>query len=269
MTATTVGYGDITPTNPFSKLFVSLYAILSVALIGGLLQRLVERVADAQQRLATGAARALLKSGGDAEEREGNGLVRKAEMDLEKARMRFHGTVVLVFGAALSVAVLYGLFLKASFVDLLYFVCISMTTVGFGDIHPVAGVGKAYAAIWLVLTSLGFASILSQWADLRLQERQCALAKRFLSQDISDRVFKEIDVDGDESLSEAEFLGYMVCKLGKITPDEVRLFTLVLCHVPFVLFLQTHIFIYFSCFSPTRCAACFKDFANSTQTTPA
>lgn len=96
-----------------------------------------------------------------------------------------------------------------------------MTTVGLGDIHPVSAPGKAYAAIWLVLTSLGFASIISQYADLRVKERQRDMMQRMLEGDISDRMFTEIDDDGSGALSEAEFLGYMMCKLGKASPDDV------------------------------------------------
>lgn len=220
--ATTVGYGDLCPTQPASKVFVALYAIVSVALIGGLLQGLVERVADAQRSLAAGAAGSLIRSSrggaGDVPERD---MLQAARHAVTKARLKFRGSITMLIGACVSGAVLYGWFLQVSLVDLIYFLCVSITTVGLGDIHPVSRIGKAYAAIWLVLTSLGFASILSQYADLRLKERERDLAEKILSEELSERMFSEIDGDHDGTLTEAEFLGFMICKLGKVSPDEV------------------------------------------------
>lgn len=223
--ATTVGYGDLTPVRAASKVFVAVYAVVSVALIGGLLQALVERVADTHSKLTNSAAQKLLAST-SAKEKENedaghDDLVIAARVGVRRARRRLWATTTIFLGACLSGAFLYGRFLNAGYIDLFYFLCISMTTVGLGDIHPVTTPGKAYAAVWLVLTSLGFASIISQYADLRVKERQRDMVERMLEGDIGDSMFKEIDDDGSGALSEAEFLGYMMCKLGKASPDDV------------------------------------------------
>lgn len=220
--ATTVGYGDITPMRAASKIFVAIYAIVSVALIAGMLQALVERVADAQTTFTNSTTRRLLASTTNTREDAGHGdLVIAARKSVRYAKTRLWATTCMLLGACLSGALLYGRFLNAGYVDLFYFLCVSMTTVGLGDIHPVSAPGKAYAAIWLVLTSLGFASMISQYADLRVKEKQSDMIQRMLEGDISDHMFKEIDDDGSGSLSEAEFLGYMMCKLGKASPDDV------------------------------------------------
>lgn len=220
--ATTVGYGDITPINPLSKVFVSVYALLSVALIGGLLQTLVERIADAQSDIASSATNRLLTSSSDSGLTTGeNDIILSTRRAAKAAKTRLKATVTLLLGACLSGALLYGKFLQASYIDLLYFLCVSMTTVGLGDIHPVTRIGKAYAAVWLVLTSLGFANILSQYANLRLKEKERDLAENMFSGSLGEKAFNEIDADNDGTLTEAEFLGYMMCKLGKASPDDV------------------------------------------------
>lgn len=221
--ATTVGYGDLTPVHPLSKIFVSFYAILSVALIAGLLQRLVERVADAHRGIAESAAARLLamKSRRDEEHQQEGDIISATRLAVTRAQRKLRATIMMVIGACVSGGLLYGYFLKMSIVDVLYFLCVSMTTVGLGDIHPVSLPGKAFAVIWLVLTSLGFAGILSQYAELRVKKRERDLTERLLQQDIGDKMFNEIDGDGSNTLTEAEFLGYMMCKLGKASPDDV------------------------------------------------
>lgn len=234
--ATTVGYGDITPIHSISKIFVSFYAIVSVALIGGLLQSLVERVANAQGDFANNAANRLLYTSkqssltsSDPTSQSSNEIILSTQQAVIRAKQRLRATLVLFLGACISGAVLYGRFLQVSYVDLFYFLCVSLTTVGLGDIHPKSNLGKAYAAIWLVLASLGFANLLSQYANLRLKEREYKLAKATLSEDIGECMFQEIDGDDDGSLSEAEFMGYMLCKLGKTTPEEVSLHSFFIC----------------------------------------
>lgn len=80
-----------------------------------------------------------------------------------------------------------------------------MATAGLSDIHPISWLGKGYVVVWLILfTSLEFARILSQYAELNLKERELTLAKRLLKSDIGEEMFIEIDVDQDGKLSENE-----------------------------------------------------------------
>lgn len=221
--ATTVGYGDITPVKPISKLFVCIYAFVSVALIGGLLKSLVERVADSQRNFADNTTKRLLYSepSSSPQRTETSDLISSTNKAAENARLRLRATIFMFVVVCMSGALLYRRFLNASFIDLIYFIAVSMTTVGLGDIHPITAIGKGFGTVWLIFTSLGFASILSQYADFRLKEKERDLAKRILSDDLSEKMFSEIDDNNDGTLSEAEFLGYLLCKLGKSTPDDV------------------------------------------------
>lgn len=235
--ATTVGYGDITPVNTISKLFVSLYAIVSVAIIANMLQALVERFADAHSNIASSAQKALLRSVTSRTTDPPSALstssvLQASDIDFcvatkaaaRNARHRLSASIIMWAVACISGAILYHIFLRATLVDVIYFLCVSMTTVGLGDIHPVTRIGKAYAIVWLVLTSLGFANILSQYTNLKVKEREHNTALSIFSGSFGEKMFREIDGDNDGTLSEAEYLGYIICKLGKVAPDEVSLF---------------------------------------------
>lgn len=114
--------------------------------------------------------------------------------------------------------------MKSSLVDILYFLAITMTTVGLGDLHPVTPFGKAYAIFWLILMSLGFANVISQYANLKVKERERDTVHAVLVGTAGEKMFEEIDGDQDGTLSEAEYLGYIVCKLRKVSPAEVCIY---------------------------------------------
>lgn len=141
---------------------------------------------------------------------------------VDQTRLKLYATLCVFFVTCVSGVLLYKHFLNESLVDVIYFLCISMTTVGLGDIHPKSRVGKGFATVWLILTSLGFANLLAQVADVRVKQREYDMAKRLLSDSLSLRMFDEMDADKDESLSQGEYLGYVLCKMGKATPEDVR-----------------------------------------------
>lgn len=234
--ATTVGYGDLTPTRNISKLFISFYAIISVVFIANLLQKVVERFATAQRDMASSARSVLFcaltskVSHSSSSDQAGtkslslapfDDLLKSTEAEVMNARVRFSATLLMLVGTCLSGIILYRSFMKSSLVDILYFLAITMTTVGLGDIHPVTSFGKAYAIFWLVLMSLGFANVISQYANLKVKERERDTVRAVLVGTASEKVFEEIDGDQDGTLSEAEYLGYVFCKLRKVSPSEV------------------------------------------------
>lgn len=225
--ATTVGYGDITPKKSISKLFVGFYAIVSVAIIANMLQSLVARLTDAQKELASSARTAVLRSSRasstDISHTPETDLIVTTRLAAVRTRLRLFTTISMLVGACLAGVVLYRHLLNVPIIDAVYFIFISMTTVGLGDIHPLTPIGKLFSVIWLVIISLSFANILSQYADLRMKEREYDTACSILSSKMGDKMFNEIDDNNDGTLSEAEYLGYILCKLKKASPDDVSL----------------------------------------------
>lgn len=225
------------PQRAISKVFVSIYAILSVAIIAGLLSRVVARFADAQYDFAANATKRLNMNSSSNSRSEhlssDEGLVVNSTRMVKNARLRFRTSFYMLCTVCISGAYIYGRYLQGlSIIDTIYFVCISMSTVGLGDLHPVSKIGKAYAAIWLVLTSLGFANIVSQYADLKLKEKELSVAKKMMSGSFSEQMYREMDTDTDGTLSESEFLGYVICKMGKVSPQEVSVYAADLAHRP-------------------------------------
>ena len=222
--------GDLTPSRGPSKLFVSVYALASVALVAGALGRFVASFAEAQRELATRAAERMpiLRSVSGGVEMHGDkvhhsALLETAEKALRKSKSRLRSTAALLFGViAMSTLIYAKFFQKLGIIDVFYFVCVSMSTVGLGDLHPKSTFGKIYATIWLVFASLGFANLIAVFTEVRLKKKELDITKALVSEHLSTKTFSDIDEDGDQRLSESEFLGFTICKLGKATPDEVR-----------------------------------------------
>lgn len=222
--ATTVGYGDITPIRPISKLFISVYAVLSVVLIATLLQSLVQKITELRADLAEKAASRLIAAGQHDNPAEiENELVTSSREAVTHARSKFISTLVAFGIVCFSGAALYGKFLQVPYIDLLYFLCVTMTTVGLGDIHPISSVGKAYAVIWLLLASLGFANIVAQYTEMKVKQQERDVIEKMMSVEISAKMFAEIDIDKNGVLTESEYLGYVLCQMGKATPGDVSI----------------------------------------------
>lgn len=59
-----------------------------------------------------------------------------------------------------------------SFIDALYFNIVTITTVGYGDIHPITSGGKALAIIIIVLGGISFLGVVANITELLLSKRE-------------------------------------------------------------------------------------------------
>jgi potassium channel subfamily K, other eukaryote len=223
--ATTVGYGDVFPVTTAGKLFVCVYALLSVALVGGLLSRLVDRFALAQREVGRQLRQKLLTphisnhENIDASEPE---LVRQAKKSCSDGYSRLFATAVIVGVVAVAGACVYGLLLQhMSVVDIIWLTVMTVTTVGLGDRAPITAGGRAFAVVWLIVLAIGFTNLISQHAEVRAMQREVELTKRLMSRSMGDRMFMAIDTSNDGLISQEEYIVYMLCKLGKTSAAEV------------------------------------------------
>lgn len=108
-----------------------------------------------------------------------------------------------------------------SVVDAVYLVCMSATTVGFGDLDPSTPASRLFATVWLIFSTLGLAKVLADYTDLRMQAKQRRASARLLSANLTEADFKLLDQDGDGSVSNIEYLRMMLLKTGKVREEEL------------------------------------------------
>lgn len=122
--STTVGYGDVTPSTAVSKIFVAVYSIISVTIIANLFQNLINRISISRSSNIISSSSLL-----DAAEND-DYLLNALYREKIKASLRLRSSFVMFLGTCLSGILLYKYFLNESLINVIYFLCISMTTVG-------------------------------------------------------------------------------------------------------------------------------------------
>lgn len=226
VTCSTVGYGDILVKRSASKLLVSCYALLSCGLIGGLLgtvvDRLVERQHDVGQRLRDRMADARMHDTLSQSKTEASDFATATETEALEARGRFYASLSILLAVTVVGGLIYGSLQSLSVVDTLYLIAATLTTVGYGDHHPVTPSGKMFAILWLGLGTVSLANVLGQWSDFKVRQREAAQAKRLMASRMSEEIYATIDTDRDGRLSEIEYLTFVLARLGKCSVEEVE-----------------------------------------------
>lgn len=204
----TVGYGDLAPVDRPSRLFTAVYAVIGVCLIGNVLSSMLSEILDRQSKAAYKlfAASASGKSGPEP--------VMPAWTGLVVAVVQY--VLVLVLGGFL-LARSQGL----SLTDAIYFICISATTVGLGDIAPQSVVGRWFAVVWLLFATVGLARLVSAVADFKLQQAKLKLHQELLRAPLTVADIGRMDRDTDRRVSKVEFLSWVLVKEGKVSEPEI------------------------------------------------
>lgn len=242
-TATTVGYGDFVATTAASKLFVCAYVVVSVGAVGTVLSSLVDRLAERQQRLllaasdaaarlspsaaraaASAAASAVEASGiptgsGESSPSDGGGEWGCAQV--QALRQAFAASAFAFALTALVGGLVFSNLLSLSPIDTLYFLVVTASTLGYGDVVPQSVAGKAFAIGWLLVASLGFARTVADGVEWRLGVGQAKLRARLLADRMSTADFVAADTDGDGVIDETEYLAAVLVGLGKTSSEEV------------------------------------------------
>lgn len=214
VTLTTVGYGDITPKTDGQKVFTCLFVFCGVGMIGNALGILGSILLDKQQALEEHLDKKVdqLTTGDD--------FMTPSRWKLV---MSFLLIVVLVFGGTITMMIVEGM----SFVDGMYYSCVTVTTVGYGDITPKTDPGKIFAFVYLTVGTVVIAKVLGDIANVPLEARQMRLEKEVLEQfgsDLTVDELKELAAGGedDDFCTEAEFIIGMLLKINKVQPKDVE-----------------------------------------------
>ncbi|XP_028219311.1 two-pore potassium channel 5-like isoform X2 [Glycine soja] len=182
VTMCTIGYGDIAPLTPFTKIFACAFVLVGFGFIDILLSGLVNFVLDLQENMIlTG-----LQMG--ASEREGFSA-RNYIVDVAKGRMRIRLKVGLALGVVvmcIGIGSLVLYFVEGlDWVDSIYLSVMSVTTVGYGDRAFKTLPGRLFAAIWLLFSTLMVARAFLYLAEARIDRRHRRMAKKVLHREIT------------------------------------------------------------------------------------
>lgn len=197
VTMCTIGYGDITPSSPATKIFSILFVLVGFGFIDILLSGVVSYVLDLQEKLLLTAVK-----GSDDGAAAGGGGGHSYLVDVKKGRMRIRMKVALALGV---VVVCVGAGTAAmhfvehlGWLDSFYLSVMSVTTVGYGDRAFNSMPGRLFASIWLLVSTLAVARAFLYLAEARIDKRHRQMAKWVLGKEltVSDLLAADIDNNG-------------------------------------------------------------------------
>ncbi|KAF7827176.1 Two-pore potassium channel 5 [Senna tora] len=225
-TMCTIGYGDITPLTPITKVFACFFVLVGFGFIDILLSGLVNYVLDLQESMILAGLQMGASQSPQQQQQEQQGFsARNYVVDVAKGRMRIRlkvglalGVVVLCIG--IGSLVLY--FVEdLDWIDSIYLSVMSVTTVGYGDKAFKTLPGRLFAAIWLLVSTLMVARAFLYLAEARIDKRHRRLAKSVLHRDITVEDLLAADINHTGFISKSEYVILKLKEMGKIREKDI------------------------------------------------
>lgn len=191
-TLTTVGYGDLVPDSILTKLLASVFAFAGMGLVGLVLNTTGEYFLEKQETMIVKALHMHKKLGPDEFEKE-------FDTNIDK---RLALTKFLVLIITLSVLIVLGTFHLAvvdefDFIDALYWVSVTITTLGYEDESFKHTKGRIFAVFWMLTSTVSLGQCFLQVIELKFQSRQRAFVKRLLAQRMTNLDLEAADPNDD------------------------------------------------------------------------
>jgi potassium channel subfamily K len=234
---TTIGYGDITVTSQKSKLFMSLYVLITLLLIANVITEAMSNLIDYEKSKMRKVMRNMEKR------------VRADVHNDEDARHKFAAlndfmSAFLLF----SVFVAFGTIFFATYesctcsfgetavpdciegpkceetggytnsvIDAFYMSVITLTTVGFGDHSPKTPLGRVFGLVWMLLGVTVTGSLITAatgtiWSSKRV-ETIAGMSKE---------LFDQMDTDSNGAINKEEFRNYLLVKFGLVANEDLQ-----------------------------------------------
>lgn len=187
VTMTTVGYGDLVPQGVAAKLFTCAFVFVGFALVGVLVNGAANYLVEKQEDILI---KRLKKQNSDVEE-----IVDDDEVVAANLRAAISGAAVgLLFVTGVLVLVFWeGL----SFIDAFYCVCVTVTTLGYGDESFNTKGGRLFAVFWILSSTVCVAQLFLYLAESRTEERRRKLAVWVLTRPTTPSDLEAADLDED------------------------------------------------------------------------
>ncbi|XP_022939985.1 two-pore potassium channel 1-like [Cucurbita moschata] len=211
VTMTTVGYGDLVPSSPSTKLLACAFVFSGMALVGLILSSAADYLVEKQEILLFKTLNA---------HQNGHCDMTK-EIDTDKARNKCIVVFLLLILFIISGTVFLVNIEKLGFIDAFYCVCSTITTLGYGDKSFSTKSGRIFAIFWILISTITLAQFFLYIAELNTERRQKSLVKWVLSKKVTNLDLEAADLDNDRVVGAAEFVIHKLKEMGKITEDDI------------------------------------------------
>eukprot|EP00549_Striatella_unipunctata_P015205 CAMPEP_0118702200 /NCGR_PEP_ID=MMETSP0800-20121206/17737_1 /TAXON_ID=210618 ORGANISM="Striatella unipunctata, Strain CCMP2910" /NCGR_SAMPLE_ID=MMETSP0800 /ASSEMBLY_ACC=CAM_ASM_000638 /LENGTH=400 /DNA_ID=CAMNT_0006603331 /DNA_START=81 /DNA_END=1283 /DNA_ORIENTATION=+ len=235
ITFTTVGYGDLTPVTDSERIFVIFFAICGISILGFGLGVLGEKVVEAQEDALKSVqdeskTRILGMFMDDDELDEITDPTTRTTRRSERftKRISYLGELKnLLIGQGpnllgLSViAVCMGYMEDWSILESLYFLVVTATTMGYGDVTPKTPEMRLVALFFTPLAVAVFGVILGNIAQIYMDQKRDESEKKFLTRELTLSDLEAMDENHDQKVTMGEFLSFMLVAMQKVDKESI------------------------------------------------
>jgi len=144
--------------------------------------------------------------------------------EAQAGKMKIIRSLIYIMISIASGAIFYHNFPgeKMEWIDALYMACITVTSVGYGDIKPKTYGGKVFAMFWIVTGTTLVAKAIGGYLEIQTAKKQKELRTRILAKPLTHHDVEMADIDGSGSLSEAEFVLFKLQAMGILEVSDVE-----------------------------------------------
>jgi hypothetical protein len=182
--------------------------MFGLAIVFNILNTIVQGLWDQQEQ-------AIMNNVEKKKEEEEDGELKKPSPHVYHVSVGFI-VFLMVLGVIVSMAIE-----KWSIVDAVYFVCVSATTVGYGDLVPTSDGMKFFSIAWLIFLTLGLGNAISERTTYQLEMLQYKQRMKILTHKWSKQDFIDFDRDGDGQVDETEFVLHMLTQMELVSSNEI------------------------------------------------
>jgi hypothetical protein len=222
----TVGYGDLTPSHDYCKVFTVFYILFGIAVVWVRVLTLVTQLIEAM--------RAYWARGVDTVRATVSNTDQAASVDTASAQARtvsgkvhvvqdanvfwFKGlgfSMICIVATQLAFA---GIFSycedEVSFGDALYHCMVTATTVGYGDISLTKQSSRLWASLHIILSVTWLAALIGNIDELRIQRRLELKRIELLQKPLDEERIRQLDKGDGQGVDKCEFVVGTLMMLG-------------------------------------------------------
>lgn len=226
---TTVGYGDLAPSTDVSRFFTIFFASGGIIILGVFLgiigtrlfelreERVNVKLQGVQKQVMTQFDTAI--GAGEVEMMDHDDAKKEGEEERESFAKDVWEIIKIESPLILALMVLASpvVYLEGwDFVMGIYWMFVTGTTIGFGDLSPTHTWTKVICIIYLPLAAAVFGELLAQIAGAYIERCSDEIEDAFLDRALKRGDLEKMDLENNNIVKPYEFLSYMLVTLGKV-----------------------------------------------------
>eukprot|EP00555_Chaetoceros_dichaeta_P013369 CAMPEP_0198251428 /NCGR_PEP_ID=MMETSP1447-20131203/2263_1 /TAXON_ID=420782 /ORGANISM="Chaetoceros dichaeta, Strain CCMP1751" /LENGTH=366 /DNA_ID=CAMNT_0043936447 /DNA_START=167 /DNA_END=1267 /DNA_ORIENTATION=+ len=224
---TTVGYGDLYPTDDGQRAFTTIYVIIGIIVLGGIaLGVIFDGLFGAYDTAVSKVRKHIFESNFCKLDKL---TCCKPTCGDEKEQWLLDDVKTVLYaalpGTALNIAIaaIIGHFEGWTFLTSVYFSFITATSIGYGDVAPTTQNMRLVAVFYLPLSVGCTAYIFAKVSGIYIDRKAAKAKEEFVSRGISRKEFDEIDEDKNGHFTFDEYAIFMLQAMEITDRNEVKL----------------------------------------------